>query len=392
MNQFQRHIQQGIQEWRLSPAEKDAMRAALEAHMEARPLGAMVSPYSWVALLRPQFVAPLLLVCLFTGTAYAAQGALPGDALYPVKIHVNEALSGALAVSDSAKASFHTQVAAERLQEAQALAVENRLNATTTQELEQDYDTHAALAASFADKVQAQDPAEGAQLHAELSSLGAQGAVLALVGERDGDSKDNARHFAERTRDAVAGAPHPAAAAMRAFSAASLRPQSDGETEGQGAAASTTEDDRVASDVRLQALTVFSALQEKAQAAQATLDASTSAELETRLTELKQTITTGEAASSSVEALRHYQDALSAAAILQTFLDAERKFKGNLLAPLLRGVRPSGGGESSDARSRHTGGEGMSGSGAGEGSVSGSGTSGADSGGAVNTDTGAINL
>ena len=44
-----------------------------------------------------------LALVLCGGTAYAAESALPGDILYPVKLHVDETVQGAFAVTDAEK-------------------------------------------------------------------------------------------------------------------------------------------------------------------------------------------------------------------------------------------------------------------------------------------------
>jgi len=57
--------------------------------------------------------------------------------LYPVKVYVNENVQGALAVSDEAKLSYHTDIAEVRLEEAEALASQGKLDASTTRKLRQ---------------------------------------------------------------------------------------------------------------------------------------------------------------------------------------------------------------------------------------------------------------
>jgi len=61
------------------------------------------------------------------GTSFAAQGAVPGDLLYPVKVHVNENVRSSLAVGADAEAQLQAQFLAERLQEAEKLAAEGKL-------------------------------------------------------------------------------------------------------------------------------------------------------------------------------------------------------------------------------------------------------------------------
>lgn len=66
----------------------------------------------------------VLVATLSAGTAYAAQGALPGDSLYPVKITLEDAQL-ALAGEDT-QASLYLQFADERLQEINSLVARGR--------------------------------------------------------------------------------------------------------------------------------------------------------------------------------------------------------------------------------------------------------------------------
>jgi len=82
--------------------------------------------FSW-RLVAPALVAVLVLA-LGGGTAFAAQGSLPGDSLYPVKVNFNEPIRTALAFSATAQAGVHSELAQERLKEAEELASQNRLD------------------------------------------------------------------------------------------------------------------------------------------------------------------------------------------------------------------------------------------------------------------------
>ncbi len=71
------------------------------------------------------------------GTSYAAEGALPGDTLYGVKVGVNESLEGSLAITHTAKADWQAEVMTRRLIEAETLASEGRLTPLARAELEE---------------------------------------------------------------------------------------------------------------------------------------------------------------------------------------------------------------------------------------------------------------
>ena len=82
-------------------------KALLRARIFGEPSPAFVpSPYVMFSFsLRSVVALSLVLVVLVgSGTAVAAQAALPGELLYTVKVNVNERVAGALAVSTEAKA------------------------------------------------------------------------------------------------------------------------------------------------------------------------------------------------------------------------------------------------------------------------------------------------
>ena len=54
-------------------------------------------------------IAIILALMLGTGTTYAAENTLPGDVLYPVKIHVNEEVKEALTFDPTAMENEHAQ-------------------------------------------------------------------------------------------------------------------------------------------------------------------------------------------------------------------------------------------------------------------------------------------
>lgn len=138
MDEHIRHIQESLKAEGLSEQERLVLRRRLEFFMHEHPLRVpfhvRLSEYftaqSPHAIWRPQVVALALTLVLFTGvgTSYAAESALPGDGLYFVKVSINEPVLGAMAFSDSEKADWHVALAERRLDEAEALAAEGRLN------------------------------------------------------------------------------------------------------------------------------------------------------------------------------------------------------------------------------------------------------------------------
>ncbi len=80
--------------------------------------------------------ALLVVVITGSGVALAAEKALPGDALYAVKVAVTEPIRTAMQTSPEAQAAWQSHLASERLDEAEALAATGRLDEPKKQELE----------------------------------------------------------------------------------------------------------------------------------------------------------------------------------------------------------------------------------------------------------------
>ncbi len=73
-------------------------------------------------------VACLILI-LLAAPAYAAQNALPGDVLYPIKIGINENIEAVIVFDKEEKARIAVKHALERAEEIELLAAQGRINA-----------------------------------------------------------------------------------------------------------------------------------------------------------------------------------------------------------------------------------------------------------------------
>lgn len=133
----------------LTDEERDRMRSDLRLFVADHPVQrsfadslrewarAAREPFAAVPLLlRPLPAALAALLCVGVGASYAAEGALPGDLLYAVKINVNEEVRGAFALSDPARAGWKAAQLSRRLQEAEALAVRGDLTPLAGSDLE----------------------------------------------------------------------------------------------------------------------------------------------------------------------------------------------------------------------------------------------------------------
>ena len=131
------HVQ-SLQQVTLRADKKAAMRAELETYADFNqvPEGVripVVDRLPWYTQLsialnsvkqqRMIKVGIMMAVLVTTGgaTSIAAQGAVPGDTLYPLKVHVNENVRGAVAIGTNAEARHQGRVLAERVTEAEIL-------------------------------------------------------------------------------------------------------------------------------------------------------------------------------------------------------------------------------------------------------------------------------
>ncbi len=112
--------------------------------------------------LRFTFMPLLIILAVIIGgsTTFAAQNALPGDFLYPVKIEFNENIRTAFAFSADSVARVHTDLLEERIEEAQILYTKGRLTDKTATEILITIDNQLALSTKASAKSSASVAAE----------------------------------------------------------------------------------------------------------------------------------------------------------------------------------------------------------------------------------------
>ena len=91
-------------------------------------------------------IAIFIAVFAAAGTSFAANGAVPGDLLYPVKTSINENVGSALALGADAEARFETKLLEERIKEAQELKAEGRLTGDLAQTVSENIANQASIA------------------------------------------------------------------------------------------------------------------------------------------------------------------------------------------------------------------------------------------------------
>ena len=191
----------------LAEDERERMRALLADYASFRPVARGGGTSAWAkltraaaaALPRPAFafVTALAMLAATSGaTVYAAEGTLPGDFLYPVKVNMTEPAVSALAPKGEARAAWQMQLAERRITEAAILANEGRLSARTEATLaarfteaahaaaadialEHDPDLQAVASTSFATRLAAYDQVLARTDH--LSRASTEGDIQAAI-------------------------------------------------------------------------------------------------------------------------------------------------------------------------------------------------------------------
>ncbi len=126
----------------------------------------------------------ILIIALLVGggVSVAAEQSLPGDALYPIKISLNESVRGGLSLSSEAKANYEVTKAEKRLVEAEELAAEGKLDTEAQAQIEANFDRFAERVAARIEEVKKDDPEAAAGIAARFeTALSAHEAILAKL-------------------------------------------------------------------------------------------------------------------------------------------------------------------------------------------------------------------
>src|SRR3989344_1286492 len=164
---------------RLQRSEREAMQAALrtfmvrnplELHLKAVTKGSAVHTYSFPLRTMPIVaIIAALVLSAGGGAALAAEAALPGDFLYPLKVHVNEEVMAKFNLSAEAKAAFETDLAERRITEVQQLTAMGRINTAIRDELFTSFREHLVESTTVAETVT--DANASAKLKASIHTM-----------------------------------------------------------------------------------------------------------------------------------------------------------------------------------------------------------------------------
>src|SRR3990170_1139702 len=125
-------------EVRLNPSEKEKMRDFIISYARKNERKQKLSIFS----IFKTIPAIISIVVIFSGigVSFAAERALPGDILYPVKVGVNEEARGLVALSDEKKVKWLATVAERRIEETETLVKENRLDSSAKDKIEKNFE------------------------------------------------------------------------------------------------------------------------------------------------------------------------------------------------------------------------------------------------------------
>lgn len=159
--------------------EKKAMKMQLLEFIKKHPAG--IAPKKDKRVFVPLFFArrPLMrnvsyalagfavIVVMGGGVAAAANRAMPGDALYPVKLNVNEQVLSWMAASNESKARLHIALAKRRLEEIEKAAPSQSFNEEAASQAKVSFNRHVGAAEA---SIKAIGKERGSEISAELNA------------------------------------------------------------------------------------------------------------------------------------------------------------------------------------------------------------------------------
>jgi len=198
---------------RLEKGEKNAVRDNLVFFMNRNPVisdqfgrQVLYRSNSLFSLYKLNFsTMPLLIIlALFVGggASFAAEGSIPGDILYPVKVNVNEKVGSWVRLSDEAEARWNVRLVEERLIEAEELAANGKLDADARVRLEANFERHANKVESRISALSDADAKAAADIVSNLkTSLSAHDRILLNIGvSLDGQTETEINLFLAKIR------------------------------------------------------------------------------------------------------------------------------------------------------------------------------------------------
>ncbi len=194
---------------RMSLEEKEEIATSLKAYMtelDAPKASPVQSPFfSHIQILSARFMpaALILTIIIGGGASAAANRALPGDILYPVKVHVNEEARSLFSMTAESDAALQVDTAHTRLAEVEQLSTANKLSVAAGAEAKAEFNAEAAKVQQHVDELRSQGNVEAAY---EVSSnfeasLKNHKSLLVALSEEEGKQKTGKEILADLAAD-----------------------------------------------------------------------------------------------------------------------------------------------------------------------------------------------
>lgn len=157
----------------LTHEERERMRAVLAEYMKHKPIRSFASRHTKKPFLVRLFASPAfagLLVALLVsgGVSYAAEGALPGEPLYAIKVGITEPLVRVAAPTSELRAKAEQRFAERRIREAEKLIAQDTFSEERRVELENRIAAHIERLEERLARVRAKNPARAEALEDDL--------------------------------------------------------------------------------------------------------------------------------------------------------------------------------------------------------------------------------
>ncbi|MDB5189092.1 MAG: hypothetical protein JWL82_49 [Parcubacteria group bacterium] len=187
---------------RLSNNERLALRERLSMYADQHPApvpASIPSPFGtfFIALGSRRFstyaMALAVLIVATSGVTFAAEGSVPGDSLYSIKVKVNEPVMVALAPTATGQANVAARIATRRVDEAVTLATRGELTPERQAYLATEFDSSVKIAAQKADDLASSgDVTSAANVKANLAAnLAGEAQALGAVATVPGEVRNN---------------------------------------------------------------------------------------------------------------------------------------------------------------------------------------------------------
>lgn len=178
MEHIIKQLKEAAKNTRLSPIEKAAIKSQLLHYAKMHPLNvpnsltpAVPSPFFSINNFRnKRSISVLVMGGLLMGSSvsFAAEGAVPGNILYPVKVRINENVRGAVTITPKAKAEWEIRLVERRLEEVEKLAVTPGVSSEVRKIAQENLSAYTQKVKDHIAKFEDDDDSENALATAEL--------------------------------------------------------------------------------------------------------------------------------------------------------------------------------------------------------------------------------